>query len=269
MSSTSILKKGRNCWRIEGAGKVSFLIDGAAYFRAFRRAALNARRSIHILAWDINSRVRLEREETEDDAPVELAEFLQYLLERNSELEIYILTWDFAMIYAMEREWLPELRFRWGHHRRMHFQLDDKHPIGASHHQKVVLVDNRIAFAGGLDISIWRWDTSDHRAENKERKDPSGKPYQPYHDVMILLEGDVVKALSELFATRWRRAAKESLDTSPPQSGPSPWPASISADMEDVDVGVSLTFSRYRDQPARLQVESLYLDAIGAARSFI
>ena len=54
-----ILEAGRNCWRIERANRLSFLIDGAAYFSAVREAIANAQRSVFILGWDIDSRIRL------------------------------------------------------------------------------------------------------------------------------------------------------------------------------------------------------------------
>ena len=48
----SILQPGRNCWRVEEARRASFLIDGDAYFSAFRAAATRAQHSIMILGWD-------------------------------------------------------------------------------------------------------------------------------------------------------------------------------------------------------------------------
>ena len=43
----SLFEAGRNCWRVEQADRVSFLIDGEAYFRAFRDAAIKARHCIY------------------------------------------------------------------------------------------------------------------------------------------------------------------------------------------------------------------------------
>ena len=44
-----IIERGLNCWRIAHADRAAFLIDGDAYFNAFRDAAARARRSILIL----------------------------------------------------------------------------------------------------------------------------------------------------------------------------------------------------------------------------
>src|SRR5947208_6954253 len=52
----SLLRPGYNCWAVARAERVAFLVDAADYFKAFYDAALRAKRSITILAWDFNSR---------------------------------------------------------------------------------------------------------------------------------------------------------------------------------------------------------------------
>jgi len=54
----SVLPARRNYRRVEEAGRVSFHIDGDAYFNAFRAAAICAQQSIMILGWDFDSRTR-------------------------------------------------------------------------------------------------------------------------------------------------------------------------------------------------------------------
>ena len=61
----AILLPGRNVWRIEKAARAAVLVDGAAFFGAVRHAFLNARRSIFIVGWDIDSRTRLVGEGNE------------------------------------------------------------------------------------------------------------------------------------------------------------------------------------------------------------
>ena len=55
----SVLVEGKNCWRRAHAERASFLVDAAAYFDAFARPALRARKSILIVGWDFYSRTRL------------------------------------------------------------------------------------------------------------------------------------------------------------------------------------------------------------------
>jgi phospholipase D1/2 len=168
-----ILKEGKNCWRIRKATRVAFLVDGAAYFDAFARSAAHATRSIFIVGWDIDSRTLLFPKEERGGLPSRLLDFMNALAKRRKTLQVHILEWDFAVIYAFEREFLPIFTLPWQKNRRIHFHLDSEHPIGASHHQKVVVIDDRIGFVGGLDLTGRRWDTPEHAVGDPRRIDPS------------------------------------------------------------------------------------------------
>src|SRR3546814_9275858 len=84
-------------------------------------------------------------------------------------------------------------------------------PVGAAHHQKLVVVDDAIAFIGGLDLTIRRWDTSDHAADQPLRTDPAGQPYTPFHDLQLMLDGAAATALAEVARGRWQRVTGERL----------------------------------------------------------
>ena len=113
MPSPNILTEGRNCWRVRGAQRVAFLIDGAAYFAALAAAAEQARDSIFIVGWDVDSRVCLRPDGEPGDLPTELGAFLKALTSRRRRLHVYILEWDFAVIFALERESAGVRRRRW------------------------------------------------------------------------------------------------------------------------------------------------------------
>ena len=147
--SSPILVPGHTCWRIEPAERAAFLVDGEAYFKAFRDAALRAKHSIRIVGWDIDTQVELVRDEhPSSDMPTKLGEFLRALLRRRRKLRVYVLNWDYAVIYALERQWMPTAEPGWRRHRRLSYQVDDHHPVGASHHQKLVVIDDAVAFVG-------------------------------------------------------------------------------------------------------------------------
>jgi phosphatidylserine/phosphatidylglycerophosphate/cardiolipin synthase-like enzyme/uncharacterized membrane protein YdjX (TVP38/TMEM64 family) len=281
-----ILAEGRNCWRIARADRASFLIDAAAYFHSFREAAARARRTIVILGWDVDSRVRLAPEPGDGSAagegPSDLLPFLNHVLERRRDLRVFVLGWDFSVIYTFEREALPSYRFAWRAHPRLTFRLDDAHPVGASHHQKVVVIDDRVAFTGGLDLTIRRWDTPEHRARHPARVDPAGQPYPPMHDVQMVVEGDVARALGELARARWLAATGWALPLPPaePHHGDDPWPPDLPAELRDVPVGIARTIPARPGRPERParegggdagvhEVQALTLDAIAAARRWI
>ena len=203
--TSTLLRIGHNCWRTEKAQRVAVAIDGACYFRALREAILGARQRVIIIGWDIHSRLQLIRKGVDDDYPTELGALLDFVASKR-KIDVYVLSWDFAMIYLLERETFPLYSLNWKTHSRVHFHLDAAHPPGASQHQKIVVVDDGLGFCGGLDLSVWRWDTSEHTVEDKHRVDPDGKPYPPFHDLQMAVDGDAAAALADLARERWRRA---------------------------------------------------------------
>ncbi len=107
----AILQPNRNVWRTERAARAAALIDGAAFFDAVRQAFRNARHSIFVLGWDIDSRMRLvgETDRPDDGLPATLGEFLTELVRRRPELKVNLLFWDYSLLYAGERELFPRL----------------------------------------------------------------------------------------------------------------------------------------------------------------
>lgn len=297
MTHSPILKPGRNCWRVEHADRLAFLVDGADYFRAFRETAKQARHSLLIIGWDIDSGVALlrehhpgdgvhgghgghrqEQEQEPDGLPVNLGDFLNSLLERNNQLHIHILDWDFTMIFTPAREWMPLYKEECTVHPRLHFHQDDQHPAGACHHQKIVVVDDCVAFAGGLDLTRGRWDTSEHRPDDPRRRETETEPVpQPYHDIQMMVSGAVAAALGELARERWRHATGEVLSVtklSAPQVQPallgfSCWPDYLAPDLENVQVAITRTVPRHNNQAEVREVQQFLQDAIASARDSI
>ena len=266
---SSLFVVGRNCWRVDRAERAAFLIDGDAYFRAFRTAAIQAHHSIIILGWDFDSRISMLIDREPDGYPERLGEFLHALLMRRRHLHIHVLTWDFHMIYWKEREWwLPS---KLAAHRRLHFHKDSAHPVGASHHQKVVIIDDALAFVGGLDFAQCRWDTNRHPGRHPKRvliNDDS--PCRPFHDVQLMVNGSVASALGDLARDRWRAATGRPL----PASAPRPpeedlWPQASTPDMTDVPVAIARTAPPLGKRAAIGEVEALFLDSLNRARRYI
>lgn len=264
-----LLQPGRNCWRIERARRFALLIDADAYFRAVRAAIRAARHSVIILSWDIDSRIRLVPGGANDGYPEQLADFLHAVVRERPGLQVHVLNWDFAMLYALEREPLPSYQPGWRRHQRLSFCMDGRHPVGAAHHQKIVVIDDRIAFVGGLDLTRSRWDTPAHAPHQPLRRNPDGSPYAPFHDAQAMVDGDLAAALGELARERWHRATGRTLKAPPADEGPDPWPAHVAPDLADVDVAISRTAPAYEGEQGIYEVRQLYLDAIDAARDFL
>ena len=155
------------------------LIDAASYFGALREALIKARSTVFIIGWDLDSRTRLvgESGKAEDGYPEGFVDFLTALVNERPHLHVHLLVWDYSVLYALEREPFPTVSLGWRTPRRIHYCLDDDLPAGASHHQKIVVVDDAVAFSGGQDVTIRRWDSAHHRLDDPDRVDPAGEPY--------------------------------------------------------------------------------------------
>jgi len=263
---SSLFQADRNCWRIERADRVAFLIDADAYFKAFVAAARKAQRSILIVGWDFHSRTRLLCKD-ERGRELELGKFLNDLVKRRRGLQVHILIWDYPMIFGLDREWAPSYGFGWKPRRRVHFRYDNTQPVGGSHHQKIVVIDDAIAFCGGIDLTCKRWDTCDHAPDNQDRV-VQGTPYPPFHDLAMAVDGDAAKALGDLVRERWRRASDETL--APAHVRGDAWPDDLRPDIErEVPVAISRSEPECDGRPGVREVEQMYLDMIAAAKRSI
>ena len=260
-----LIQPGRNCWRIERARRASVLVDAAAYFDAVAAAMERAERTIFILGWDIHSETLL-RPQGGEGAPLRLAAFLDRLTLRRPALRVRILTWDYSPFLVRERELLPHLRFGWKAP-RLQFRFASDHPVGAAHHQKIVVVDDEIAFLGGLDLTVARWDDREHLADDERRTLPGGRAYGPFHDAQLAVDGEVARALGELARERWFRATDRRIAGEP--RGGDPWPPGLRPTFENVEVALARTEASFGQRPSVREVEALYLDSIASARRCI
>lgn len=260
----SLLRPGRNCFAVARAERVALLVDADAYFTAFYQAALRARRSITILAWDFNSQTRLHFDPVPEGAPPALlGEFLNHLVRHNRRLHVNVLDWDYPMVFGTDREFPPLYGFGWKPSRRVHLRYDDTHPLGGSQHQKIALIDDAVAFVGGVDFAANRWDNPAH-APHDPRRMAYGKPYPPVHDLMVAVDGEAARALAAIARERWRLATGDELK--PVHADDDPWPPALAPDLTAVDVGIARTIPARGERPAVREVEHLYLDMIAAAR---
>src|SRR5687767_3129497 len=260
----SLLRPGYNCCAVARAERVALLVDADAYFRAFYQAALRAKRSITILGWDFNSQTRLHFDPVvEGGPPPLLGDFLNYLVRRRPMLHINVLNWDYPMVFGADREFPPLYGFGWKPSRRVHLRYDDTHPVAGSQHQKIVLIDDAVAFAGGIDLTLRRWDSPDH-APDDPRRTTDGKPYPPFHDLMVAVDGDAARALVQIAQARWQLATGDRLREGRAEGDP--WPPSLPAQLTGVEVGIARTMPPRGEAPAVREVERLYLDMIAAAR---
>ena len=262
-----LFEPGRNSWRVAHADHAAVLIDAAAFFGAVRETLKRAQRDVFIIGWDLDSRTSLIGEDYKPDGwPVALREFLTKLVQERPQLTVHLLAWDYAVLYALEREPFPSLKLGWNTPARVRFRLDNVLPVGASHHQKIIVVDDAVAFSGGLDLTIRRWDTSQHRVDEPRRIDPAGQPYRPFHDVQMMVDGAAARALGDLARERWARATAEHL---PATRATMHWPLSVAPDFMDVEVAIARTVPPYQGEAEVREVEALVYDMIARAQRAI
>jgi phosphatidylserine/phosphatidylglycerophosphate/cardiolipin synthase-like enzyme len=267
MTSTSLLKPSENCWRIERADDFAILIDADDYFSAARAAMKAAKRSIFLVGWDFNARITLGHPDVQDGGPKGVGDFLLWLAKRNPDLEIRLLLWNpgFLSSWAKLSNVLYLLRWKW--HRQITVRLDGIHPIGSSHHQKILVIDDSLAFCGGIDVTLDRWDTRKHRAEDPKRKRPDGTAYGPWHDASSYCTGQAARALGDLCRMRWTLAGGEYLQ---PCATHSAFPSVENAiAFGSVNMAIARTSPAYGDRKAVTEIERLYVDMIMSANRVI
>lgn len=269
-----------NTWRIHDRTESALLIDGRDYYRAFYAAACKAKKSILLLGWQFDSDVQLVRG---DDLPdgvgpqdVQLLALLDRLCRERPELQVRVLAWDHSVFFALERELLQKLYFDAIACERFDFRWDDTVPLGGSHHQKVAVVDGRVAFFGSQDICQARWDDSTHRPDNEHRTS-RGAVHQPYHEVQIAVTGAAARSMVDLFTWRWYGATGERLDrraliaedeasnalTKPSLDFP------VTLPMPAARVGLARTIPEVEGRDHVGEVAGVYVRAIETAERFI
>ena len=260
-----IVAQGHNCWRIARASEASVIVDAADYYRIIRSAMIAAQKRIFIVGWDFDTRIALDPDEHGKGET--LGRFFLNLAREKPSREIDILKWNFGALKQFTRPAAVVWLARWWKTKAIDFRFDSSHPPGCSHHQKIVVIDDHLAVCGGIDISSSRWDTNEHRDDDPRRTGPDGKPYMPWHDATMMMRGPVAAQLAELGRERWSVATNAKLK--PIEPGEDDWPKDLAVMFRDVDIAIARTRAAYDDLAEIREIETLYLDMIAAAKSFI
>jgi phosphatidylserine/phosphatidylglycerophosphate/cardiolipin synthase-like enzyme len=183
--------------------ELEVLIDGAAYFPALERAIRSARRSVLIAGWCITPGFALVR----DEPPVLLRELLG---EAAESVEVRVLLWAGAPVpvFAPRRTSVRATRDELVHGTRIKVALDSHERPMHCHHEKLVVIDDDLAFVGGIDLTDLggdRYDTPEH----------PGRGRMGWHDVASRLRGPAVADVNRHVAQRWQAVTGERLVAPP------------------------------------------------------
>jgi phosphatidylserine/phosphatidylglycerophosphate/cardiolipin synthase-like enzyme len=179
------------------------LIDGAQALPQIAAALHGAERYVHMTGWHVAAAFELVRGES----PVVLGRLLAELAER---IDVRILVWAGAPVPAFHptRSEVQEAVRNLVRDTRIRCETDPReHPFHC-HHEKTIVIDGRLAFVGGIDLTNDggdRFDTSAHVARRR----------LGWHDVGTRLEGPVVADVDRHFALRWHELTKEKIELAP------------------------------------------------------
>ena len=265
---------GTTVWRFVQASRAHVVIDADAYFELMQQAMLGARQRILMVGWDFDTRVLLGSGRRwwnvprRKAYPARFGPFMIWLCNRTRTLEVRVLKWNFGALKFLLRGSMIFDLIRWARHPSIKFKFDSAHPLGCSHHQKIVVIDDCVAVCGGIDMTTDRWDTPAHIEEDPRRKRASGRLYGPWHDLTMLVEGDAARALGDLGRERWEQSGAVPLLPCAPQEI-SAWPAKLKAEFRDVEVGIARTRSAWRSISEVREIEMLFIEHIRRAKRFI
>jgi phosphatidylserine/phosphatidylglycerophosphate/cardiolipin synthase-like enzyme len=199
---------------------VDVLVDGAQALPEIERAIRGARRHVHIAGWSITPHFALTR----DEPPVVLRELLADAAER---VDVRVLMWAGAPphTFAPDRGTVRAARDELTGGTKVRAACDSRSRALHCHHEKLVIVDDEVAFVGGIDLTQLggdRYDTNAHPARGR----------LGWHDASSRLRGPAVADVAAHFAARWSEVAPD-----PPPAPPAAPPAAAG----DVDVQVVRT----------------------------
>jgi phosphatidylserine/phosphatidylglycerophosphate/cardiolipin synthase-like enzyme len=183
--------------------RLEVLVDGHEAFAAVAREIESARESVHIAGWHLAPSFELVR----GPAAIPLGTLLAEVAER---VDVRVIVWagsPFRVFHPTRGEVREAIRSLVGR-TRIRCQADPhEHPLHC-HHEKIVVVDGKVAFVGGLDMTNLagdRYDTSAHPARRR----------LGWHDVGTRLSGPAVRDVHEHFAMRWRELTGEQATLAP------------------------------------------------------
>ena len=126
-----------------------------------------------------------------------------------------VLLWKGAPIPAFRpsRGDVREMEQTLTRHTKIKSALDSCTGASHCHHEKTIVIDDRIAFVGGIDLTLDGgdpYDTPNHRARGGIG----------WHDAAARIEGPAVRDVAEHFRLRWQAATRR--DAAAARRSPSP-----------------------------------------------
>ncbi|EGG14833.1 phospholipase D1 [Cavenderia fasciculata] len=278
---------------------VDYIINGQDYFKRIYHAIKNAKNEIFIAGWCISPTLTLVRGEDRDDEDVRGHLYrLDHLLYKKAAegVKIYILIWDETIIAGDLGSRFVKSLFEKLHSRNIKV-VRHPHllPLSWSHHQKIVVIDQSLAYLGGMDLCFGRYDTTNYylndnrelifpgadyinscvlKPKSNEKTcviDRKNVPRMPWHDVSISIDGLAARDVATNFIQRWNHAKNANRDYKKypyliPTSDPLPPPIQVGESkvqivrsVSDWSAGQSLENSIYKAYINLINMSQYYI----------
>ncbi|CAK8572500.1 unnamed protein product [Lathyrus sativus] len=214
--------------------QAQWFIDGEAAFEAIASSIQDAKSEIFITGWWLCPELYMRR--PFDSFPTFR---LDSLLEEKAKqgVQIYVLLYKEVSI-ALKINSLYSMRRLLKIHENVRvLRYPDHFASGVylwSHHEKLVIIDYKVCFLGGLDLSFGRFDTPEHKVGdspsviwpgkdyyNPRESEPNSwedtmtdefdrqkYPRMPWHDVHCALWGPPCRDIARHFVQRWNHAKR-------------------------------------------------------------
>ncbi|WP_424931501.1 phospholipase D-like domain-containing protein [Amaricoccus macauensis] len=258
MTESSLIRPGETVWQSASAARFAFIVDAADFFFHAKRAMLSAKHSVYLIGWDFDARIELEPEGQTLEGPNQIGSFLNWLSKERPEVDLRVLKWDVGLLHSLSRGETPAFLFYWRIRQRIELRLDSAHPPASAHHMKLLVVDDSLAFCGGIDMTEGRWDTRAHEPGRDGRRDPSGgEELKPWHDATSCVSGPAARLLGDLARERWERATGD--EVVPVDDTNDIWPEGLDPQFENIEIGVARTIPEYKNAPQVSEVEKATL----------
>jgi phospholipase D1/2 len=240
--------------------------EAGPYYDRLSELLENARSYAIVAGWQIDSRLPMLRPRQSQQETLKTK--LIRLCEEKPGFRVFLLMWDHSYFYVLERE-LWQGRVWENIHPRVHFVFDNRHPFGASHHEKIVIIDGQVALCGGVDLCAERWDSTLHLYKDPRRSlnlsNPCKEEHGPYHDLAVQVTGPVCAKLQEHLVRRWQSLSSIPFPGSAFQEDPKN--PTQSGQAVYVSRTICLTGAPTpRSRPLIREIEFLFRDLIASAR---
>jgi phosphatidylserine/phosphatidylglycerophosphate/cardiolipin synthase-like enzyme len=228
---------------------VDVLIDGAQALPVMAHELQQARSHVHLTGWYFSPDFALTR----DGVPLVLRNLLAELAER---VDVRVLVWAGAPLplFHPSRGEVRKMRQELSRQTRIQCALDSKERPMHCHHEKTIVIDDRVAFVGGIDLTSDagdRYDTNDHPA----------RASVGWHDACVRIEGPAVSDVADHFRMRWNEVTGEQLAAVAPGEP---------AGRIDLQIVRTVPERIYGASPrGEFRILESYLGAIRAAERFI